>query len=44
MGRIDHGKVGDQAGADLERVEQAKRFCPLLHVVCDPGDALFFHR
>lgn len=43
LGRVDHKKVGDQVGADLERVEQAKAFCPLMHVELDPGDCLFFH-
>ncbi len=43
MGRIDHGRVGGQTGADMERVEQAMKV--LEHVYCemDPGDALFFH-
>ena len=34
---------GDQAGADLERVEEAKKRLDLVHVVLDPGDTLFFH-
>lgn len=43
LGRLDHGRVGGQTGADMERVEQAMRV--LDHVFCemDPGDALFFH-
>ncbi len=43
MGRIDHGRVGGQTGADAARVEEAMR--RLEHVFCemDPGDALFFH-
>jgi Phytanoyl-CoA dioxygenase (PhyH) len=43
MGRIEHGRVGGQTGADTERVTQAMRV--LDHVYCemDPGDALFFH-
>ena len=24
MGRIDHGRVGDQAGADIERVQEVR--------------------
>ena len=32
VGRIDHVKVGDQVGADLERLAQVEKFCPLLHV------------
>ena len=43
MGRIEHGRVGGQTGADRERVEEAMKI--LDHVYCemDPGDALFFH-
>lgn len=43
LGRIDHGKVGDQTGADPERVDQARRRFPLVHCEMAPGDALFFH-
>ena len=43
MGRIEHGRFGDQTGADPERVEEAKKIMPLDYVVLDPGDALFFH-
>jgi hypothetical protein len=43
MGRIDHGKTGDQTGADLERVEAALERLELIYVEADPGDALFFH-
>ncbi|XP_013396823.1 uncharacterized protein LOC106163706 [Lingula anatina] len=42
-GRMDHVKVGDQAGADPERVELLAKLCPLTYVQLDPGDALFFH-
>jgi ectoine hydroxylase-related dioxygenase (phytanoyl-CoA dioxygenase family) len=43
LGRIEHGRVGGQTGADLERVEQAMKV--LDHVYCEmaPGDAMFFH-
>ncbi len=43
LGRIDHGKTGDQTGADMERVEQALQRHELIHVECQPGDAIFFH-
>ncbi len=43
MGRIDHGKTGDQTGADLERVNVALERMELVYVEMDPGDALFFH-
>lgn len=43
LGRIDHGKTGDQTGADLERVQAALDRLPLTYVEAEPGDALFFH-
>ena len=43
LGRINHILSGDQAGADLERVEEAKKRLELVHVTMGPGDALFFH-
>jgi ectoine hydroxylase len=43
IGRIDHGKTGDQTGADLERVEVAKQRFELVFVELEPGDAVFFH-
>lgn len=43
MGRIDHGKVGEQTGADMERVDEALRRMELVYIEAEPGDALFFH-
>jgi ectoine hydroxylase-related dioxygenase (phytanoyl-CoA dioxygenase family) len=43
MGRIDHGKTGDQTGADAERVEAALARMELVYIEAEPGDALFFH-
>ncbi|MEP6755273.1 MAG: phytanoyl-CoA dioxygenase family protein [Chthonomonadales bacterium] len=43
MGRIDHGKVADQTGADMERVDEAMKVMELVYVEMEPGDALFFH-
>ena len=43
MGRIDHGKTGDQTGADMERVEAAMQRFELVHVALEPGDAVLFH-
>jgi ectoine hydroxylase len=43
MGRIDHGFSGEQTGADLERVEQAKKRMELVYGEMEPGTALFFH-
>jgi len=43
MGRIEHGRVGKQTGADPERVAIALQRFELVACVLDPGDALFFH-
>ena len=43
LGRIDHGKTGDQTGADLERVEIARQRHELDHVELAPGSAVLFH-
>ena len=43
MGRVNHVLSGDQAGADMERVEEAKKRFELVYATMDPGDALFFH-
>ena len=43
MGRIEHGRVAGQTGADVERVEQAMERLDLVHCEMQPGDAVFFH-
>jgi ectoine hydroxylase-related dioxygenase (phytanoyl-CoA dioxygenase family) len=43
LGRIDHGKTGDQTGADLERVEQACKVLERVYVELRPGSGIFFH-
>jgi ectoine hydroxylase-related dioxygenase (phytanoyl-CoA dioxygenase family) len=43
MGRVDHGKVGDQVGADPRRVKVALDRLELVHCELDPGSAVFFH-
>ena len=43
MGRITHALTGEQAGANLERVEEAKKRLELVYCEMEPGDALFFH-
>src|ERR1035438_10221200 len=43
MGRVDHILAGDQAGADMERVNEAKKRYELVYCIMKPGDALFFH-
>lgn len=43
IGRVDHIAIGDQTGADPERVEQALKHHELRYAELEPGDALFFH-
>lgn len=43
LGRISHVKIGDQTGADLERVAAVRERLELVYVEMEPGDALFFH-
>ena len=43
MGRIEHGRYGEQTGADPERSDAAMKVCELVYVELEPGDALFFH-
>ena len=43
LGRIDHGAIGDQTGADPERVAAALERLEHLYIAMEPGDALFFH-
>lgn len=43
LGRIDHVLTGDQAGADLARVEEALKRLEVVHVEMEPGDVVFFH-
>ena len=43
MGRIEHGKTGEQTGADMERVDAALARMKLVYIEAEPGDALFFH-
>ncbi len=42
-GRIDHGRVGAQHGADPDRVAEIERRCPRTSFEAEPGDVLFFH-
>ena len=43
LGRLDHGRVGGQTGADMERVAEVLKSHERVHVEMAPGDALFFH-
>lgn len=42
MGRVDHWSIGDQQGADLERVAWAKERYEEVCVDLEPGDCVFF--
>jgi ectoine hydroxylase-related dioxygenase (phytanoyl-CoA dioxygenase family) len=43
MGRVEHGKVGEQAGASQRFVDLALDTLELVYVELKPGDCLFFH-
>lgn len=43
IGRINHGPIGDQTGADLERVQVAIQRYETVHVELTPGSAVLFH-
>lgn len=43
MGRVDHVLTGDQAGANMERVDEALKKLDLVYCLMEPGDAVFFH-
>jgi len=43
LGRIDHQQIGDQVGAEIERVAESMKIFDLVYVEMEPGDALFFH-
>lgn len=42
-GRIDHGKIGTQTGADPVRVEALLKRLPMVYCELNPGSVLFFH-
>jgi len=44
LGRMDHGKVGDQTGvAEVDRLNSALERLELVHCELAPGSAIFFH-
>jgi len=43
LGRVDHVRIGEQVGADPERVQAARQRFELVAVELEPGDGLFFH-
>jgi Phytanoyl-CoA dioxygenase (PhyH) len=43
IGRINHGPIGDQTGADPDRVQAALARLERVFCEVEPGDAVFFH-
>ena len=43
LGRIEHALSGNQAGADMARVEKVLERLPVAYVELAPGDAVVFH-
>ncbi len=43
LGRLEHGKVGAQTGADPARMPQIETLFEKMYVEMTPGSALFFH-
>jgi len=43
LGRLDHGKVGAQMGANQERLAAIERLLPKKFMEAKPGSVLFFH-
>ncbi len=43
LGRLEHGRFGEQTGADPARVAAAMKRFELVHFEAEPGDVLFFH-
>lgn len=43
LGRLNHGRIGDQTGADLDHVRPALERLERVYVELEPGAALFFH-
>jgi ectoine hydroxylase len=43
LGRIEHGRFGEQTGANPERVKEAMKRLELVYCEMEPGCGLFFH-
>jgi len=43
LGRLEHGKAGDQVGADMHMVNKYKESVEEVYCELEVGDALFFH-
>jgi ectoine hydroxylase-related dioxygenase (phytanoyl-CoA dioxygenase family) len=42
-GRLEHGRTGDQTGAEMERVKVLVERLEVVHCQMEPGTVLFFH-
>lgn len=43
LGRLEHGKVGDQTGTNIDRIAQIEPLFERIHCTMKPGSVLFFH-
>lgn len=43
MGRMNHGRVANQTGADTDRLDKLREFFDEVPAIMPPGAALFFH-
>ncbi|MEE2657885.1 MAG: phytanoyl-CoA dioxygenase family protein [Candidatus Latescibacterota bacterium] len=43
MGRLDHGRTGDQTGTEADRIAEVGKRLELVHCEMEPGTVLFFH-
>ncbi len=43
LGRLEHGKVGSQTGADPSKIDQLADLFEKVYMEMEPGTALFFH-
>lgn len=43
LGRLNHGQVGDQTGADANRIRQIEAMFERVYCEMTPGSVLFFH-
>ncbi len=43
LGRLEHGQVGSQLGANAERVGAVLKHLPVRYLEVEPGSAVFFH-
>ncbi|KAL5012410.1 hypothetical protein ScPMuIL_010961 [Solemya velum] len=42
-GRVEHMLIAGQQGANIKRVDEIAKVCPLVHAELQPGDAIYIH-